>query len=63
MRDFRDYDLYEAMQMKKEMEAPHCDKCGQPIFDDYLWDFKGDIYCEECAEDAFKRSTDNYYND
>ena len=59
----RDYDLYEAMQVKKEMKQPKCCDCDNPIWDEYLWDIGGDLYCEDCAASLFRHSTENYEED
>ena len=47
------YDLYvehEAEQERWLASRPKCDKCGEPIQDDYAFDIEGDILCYECAE-------------
>lgn len=51
---------YEAQQEKALARLPICTYCEQPIQDDYLFDIDGELYCEECAKDLFRRSTENY---
>lgn len=39
---------------------PRCDHCGKPIQDDDLYDFGGEIICQECLDKKFKKRTDDY---
>lgn len=57
------YDAFEAYQAEQDAwleRRPVCTECGEPIQDDFLYDINGDIYCEECMKDVFRRSSDNY---
>ena len=48
---------------RKEAELekmPKCSYCKQHIQDDYLFDIKGELYCEECTADLFREFTENY---
>ena len=56
----RDYHTRDVDQYEAERKRPHCCKCGKAIWDDYYWDIFDAIYCEECAEDGFKKDSDNY---
>lgn len=51
---------YEAQQEKALARRPICTYCEQHIQDDYLFDIDGKLYCEECARDLFRHSTENY---
>ena len=55
-----DYEMHCLRQEREAMRFPICHKCGNPITDDELWDIHGDLYCEECAEEEFRRYTDDY---
>ena len=56
----RDYHTRDVDQYEAERKRPHCCKCGKAIWDDYYWDIFDAIYCEECAEDGFRKDADNY---
>lgn len=43
-----------------EQAAPTCCKCGWQIQDEHYYDVDGEIYCEECIKDQFRRNTDDY---
>jgi formylmethanofuran dehydrogenase subunit E len=55
-----DYSRYDAERQKEEESLPKCDICGEPIQDDYLYDLDGNLVCEECLIDNFKKPVDNY---
>ncbi len=59
----KELDRYEARQTSALARCPKCDCCGERIQDDYLFDIDGDLYCEECLVDQFRRSTDSYIED
>lgn len=59
--DYNDlYRAYEREQEKALERLPKCAYCKQPIQDDYLFDVDGVLYHEECANDLYKRSRENY---
>ena len=58
-----DFNRYEADQEEQLDKLPKCDICGEPIQDDYLYDIYGDIFCEECLNDKFRKNTEDYIND
>lgn len=61
MDDYNDlYDRHEAEQEQQLARLPRCCECGKRIQDDYVYDFFGDIYCENCMEKNFRKSTDDY---
>ncbi len=51
---------YEAEQERQLDKLPKCDYCGEPITDDYCYNINGDIICEECLNDNFRKPTDDY---
>ena len=56
------YDLWAANDRRQEQalaERICCEYCGKPIQDDYCFEINGDILCEKCLNDNFRRSTDN----
>lgn len=59
--DYNDlYAMHEARQERALRKYPKCADCEEHITDDYLFNINGVFYCEECAEDNFRRSTDDY---
>ena len=58
-----DFNRYEADQEEQLDKLPKCDICGEPIQDDYLYDIYGDIFCEECLKDKFRKNTEDYIDD
>ena len=57
------YDFYLTREAEEERwleSRPKCEKCGEPIQEDDLFDIDGVIYCEECMHDLFKKKTENY---
>ena len=58
-----DYDRLDRLQAQREARLPVCDKCHRHINDDFYYDVHGDIYCAECMNDEFARSTEDYLND
>lgn len=54
------------LHMREDAEArymralPTCEGCGEKIEDEFLFDIDGRLYCEDCANDLFRRCTENY---
>ena len=46
-RDFLAYDREQADRLDR---LPKCAHCGEPIQDDYGYEYEGEIYCEECFD-------------
>lgn len=56
----RDFESWDAEQNRWLEKLPVCCRCDRPIQGEHLWDVDGDLYCEECAEDEFKKRTEDY---
>ena len=41
-------------------QFPKCAHCGEAITDETLFDIDGELYHIECAEEEFKKYTDDY---
>lgn len=57
------YRLWEIHEAESEADAEHlpkCAQCGEPIYDEDLWDIGGSIYCCESADYLFRRSVSHY---
>lgn len=48
---------------KYKRKLPICVKCGNRITDEYLYNIDGDLYCDDCGSDLFKKRTENYLID
>ena len=55
-----DFYRYDAERQKEEDKLPKCEYCGEPIMDDYLYDINGDVICEECLMDNFRKPVEDY---
>lgn len=56
----RDFLSHDAEQQDALDRTPRCENCGKPIQDENLYHILGYIFCEECIETEFKKSTDNF---
>ena len=54
---------HDAEQSAWETKLPICDSCGERIQDDYLYDIDGELYCEECIIEHFRKPTEKYMED
>ena len=39
---------------------PVCDFCGRRISDPYYYEVMGDVICEDCMNEEYRRDTDDY---
>lgn len=51
-----DYDRYDAYLARQEARLPVCDDCDKPIHGDDYYEIDGEILCEECMKDRYRRS-------
>lgn len=58
--------LYDR-EAEYEKRLPICECCGNPIQDEDVYDFDGDLICEECLLDYvrenFRKKTEEYMED
>ena len=54
------HDRYDAERQREMDKLPKCDYCGKTIMDDYLYDFDGDLICEDCLNDNFRKRVEDY---
>lgn len=51
--DYNDlYDRRDEEQAEYEERLPHCEFCGEPIYEKY-YEIEGKIVCEDCLEDLY----------
>ena len=55
-----DFDRYDAEQESELEKMPVCSYCCQPIQDDYLYEINDELICEECINDNFRKSVEDY---
>lgn len=53
--------LHLAAEDREEERYPHCDKCGNAIYDEHYYEINGDLLCEDCMNDKYRFNTDDYY--
>ena len=58
-----DYDRYCEEREEQMQKHPECSCCGEYITDDFCYVIDGDIYCEECLKDEFRRLTEDLMED
>lgn len=55
------YDLWEQHEADKQRELerlPVCDYCDEHIQDDFYYEINGDVICECCMNDYFRKMVD-----
>lgn len=52
-----DFNRRDREDAKYEKRLPHCDYCGEVIYETY-YDINGDKVCEECLARHFKREVE-----
>lgn len=50
-----DADRYYSHLESQLADLPHCVNCGEPIQDDYAYEFEDGLWCEACVEEHRKR--------
>lgn len=58
----RDFDRYDMEQERKRARLPVCDnrKCRRQIDDDYYFEIDGDILCEKCMINRYRKNTEDF---
>lgn len=54
-----DFDRWDREQAEYEARLPKCEECGMPIHDEYF-DVYGEILCEGCMKEKFRKDSDVY---
>lgn len=57
LEDFARHDLEQQSELDK---LPKCDYCGHTITDEHLYDINGDVICEGCLKDHFRKPIEEY---
>lgn len=54
---------YEREQERRLAMYPRCSSCNETITDDVYYVINDRIYCEDCLNDQFGHSTEDYLED
>lgn len=55
-----DFNRKDRAETKWLAKKPVCEYCGHQIQDERLFDYHGNLYHVECAEEAFLKWTEDY---
>lgn len=55
-----DHARYDAEQKAIEDKLPKCEYCGEPIQDDFCYEFNDMLICEECLNREHRKWTEDY---
>lgn len=58
----RDFDRYDMEQERKRARLPICDnrKCRRQIDAEHYYEIDGDILCEKCMNDRYRKNTEDF---
>lgn len=57
-----DYNRHCDEQERQMAKLPKCDCCGYRVTDETYYDINGEILCEECLNDKYRKYTDDFMN-
>jgi formylmethanofuran dehydrogenase subunit E len=57
---YQAWDQHCEQQERELQRYPICDICDEPITDDYLIEFNGDLICERCLAQHYRKPVENY---
>ena len=55
-----DFECYDAEQEKAKDKLPRCSECGEPIQDDFFYEFDCYFYCGDCVSDKHRKLVEDY---
>ena len=58
--NYSQWEHHEAELERLLTKRPVCCRCRQFIQEENLWDIHGELYCEYCASDEFRKWTEDY---
>lgn len=59
--NFDIWDAHDIEMERRRTRLPQCDYCGEHIQDEYYYEIGGEIICEECLNEHFRK--ENYMED
>lgn len=54
------FNEYDAKKQREFERLPKCEYCGETIADEFFFDLDGDIICESCLNDNFRKAVEDY---
>ena len=55
-----DFEAWDAEQENALRELPVCSDCGNPIQDDFYYEFDCYFYCGDCVNDNHRKNTEDF---
>lgn len=55
-----DFHRHDAEQCEELSKRPMCESCEEHIQDEHYFDIGGTTLCEECLNDTYRKSVDDY---
>ena len=55
----KDFERHDREQQKRLEQLPKCIECEEPIQDEHCFDIYGEIYCQECLINKFRKDVDH----
>lgn len=60
LEPYQMWDLKCADEERELQKYPKCDICDEYITDDYLIEFNGDLICESCLVQHYRKPVEDY---
>lgn len=54
------WEAYDRAHEKARERLPVCDRCRERIDEDYYFDIGGEILCEDCLIEKYRKNTEDY---
>lgn len=58
--NYSQWEWHDRQQEKARELLPVCHGCGEPIDDDKYFDIHGEILCEDCLIEKYRKWTEDY---
>jgi formylmethanofuran dehydrogenase subunit E len=55
-----DFEKHDAEQQKALEQLPKCCECGDPIQEDWCFEYNGEPICEDCLYDNHRKSIESF---
>ena len=57
--NYSQLERHEAEMERRLSQRPVCEDCGEPIQDEFYFNVEGEILCEECMHDRYRKRADD----
>lgn len=58
--NYSQWEWHDRQQEKATQQLPVCDRCRERIDEDYYFDIGGEILCEDCLIEKYRKWTEDY---